>query len=187
VDSTAHQTPITITGLLLNTVLTNHLTKLIAGDFNINQTIPSNKISNIIKWYNAHQLINTPTHFTENSHSIIDVIIVKHAHTVISSFVSDPLSPALTRYHCPIACVLNFAKLKTNNYKRHVWLYNKGDNTLNSNSIDQTASIIADTIISAASKTIPNTYVTIRPNDIPWMHNAIRKQMKHRNKLHRIA
>ena len=125
--------------------------------------------------------INTPTHFTENSHSIIDVIIVKHAHNVISSFVSDPISPALTRYHCPIACVLKFTKLKTNNYKRHRWLYDNGDydefrtkiqsinwdNTLNSNSIDQTASTIADAIITAASKTIPNKYVTIRPNDIP--------------------
>ena len=93
---------------------------LIAGDFNINQTIPSNKLSNLIKSYNAHQLINNPTHFTENSKSIINVIILKHAHNAISSFVSDPISPALTIHHCSIACVLKFAKLKTNNYRRHI-------------------------------------------------------------------
>ena len=174
---------------------------LIAGDFNINQTMPSNKLSNLIKSYNAHQLINNPTHFTENSNSIIDVFIVKHAHNVISSFVSDPITTALTRYHCPIACVLKFTKPKTSNYKRHVWLYDRGDynefrnklqsinweNTLNSNNIDQTASTISDTIISAASQTIPNKQVTIRPDDIPWINNTIRKQMNTRNKIHKRA
>ena len=34
-------------------------------------------------------------------HSIINVIIVKHAHNVISSFVTDPISPALTRIKQP--------------------------------------------------------------------------------------
>jgi len=86
---------------------------------------PNNTIKLTFK--SAHQLINNPTHFTENSNSIIDVIIVKHTHNVIYSFVSEPILPALTIYHCPIACVLKFAKLKTNNYKRHIWLYDKGD------------------------------------------------------------
>ncbi|WAR30424.1 hypothetical protein MAR_032966 [Mya arenaria] len=91
----------------------------------------------------------------EHSNSIIDVFIVKHAHNVISSFVSDPITPALTRYHSPIVCVLKFTKLKTSNYKRHIWLSDKSnygefrnnlqatnwETILNSNTIDQTASI----------------------------------------------
>jgi len=45
----------------------------ITGDFNINiLKSPTNKITNLITSYNAEQLIDTPTHYTENSTSLID-------------------------------------------------------------------------------------------------------------------
>ncbi|WAR30422.1 hypothetical protein MAR_032964, partial [Mya arenaria] len=135
------------------------------------------------------------------SASMIRTAQQEHAHNVISSFVSDSITPALTRYHCRIVCVLKFTILKTSNYKRHIWLYDKSnygefqnklqatnwETILNSNNIDQTASSISDTIILAVLQTITNKIVTIRPNDIPWIYNTMRKQIKIRKKIHKLA
>ncbi len=51
---------------------------IITGDFNINVLghQPS-KIENLILSYNFTQLITEPTHFTEHSNSLIDLMIVK--------------------------------------------------------------------------------------------------------------
>ena len=65
---------------------TNCDTLLVAGDFNVNiQPSSSNKVSRLISSYNAHQLINSPTHFTERSSSTIDLIFVKNPNHVITS------------------------------------------------------------------------------------------------------
>ncbi len=65
-------------------------------------------------------------------------------------------------------------------YKRKIWLYDQGNyedfrlklNSINwhdilqTEDLDTTADIITNSIIDAASATIPNKVVTIRPNDI---------------------
>ena len=63
---------------------------IILGDFNINMNQKhDNKLSNLISSYQSYQLISEPTHFTENSSSIIDIISVKRPESVVSSFVAD--------------------------------------------------------------------------------------------------
>ncbi|MES9882168.1 MAG: endonuclease/exonuclease/phosphatase family protein [Sedimenticola sp.] len=92
---------------------------IIAGDFNINvHNSNSNKISRLVSSYNAEQLITTPTHFTEHSCSLIDLIIVKDTRHIISSFVADPFIPDLVRFHCPVVVVLKLNKPKATAYKR---------------------------------------------------------------------
>ncbi len=67
---------------------------LITGDFNINvQNSTANKISRLISSYNAEQLISTPTHYTEHSCSLIDLMIVKHTNHVITKLRGRPLCP----------------------------------------------------------------------------------------------
>ncbi len=101
---------------------------LVTGDFNINvHNSTSNKISRLISSYNAEQLISTPTHYTEHSSSLIDLMFVKHTNQVITSFVADPFIPDLIRFHCPIVTVMKFNKPKTSTYKRRIWLYDRGD------------------------------------------------------------
>ncbi len=58
---------------------------------------------------------------------------------------------------------------------------------LNNENFDTTADSIANSIINAASDTIPNKLVTIRPNDIPWFNNNIRKLLRKRKKVHKKA
>ena len=101
---------------------------IVTGDFNMHfLSQASDKIKNLIASYSAHQLIDTPTHFTETSSSLIDLIFVKNKNHVISSFVADPFIPELTSFHCPIVAVLKFDKPKFKSFKRHIWLYDKGN------------------------------------------------------------
>jgi len=170
----------------------------ITGDFNINiLKSPTNKITNLITSYNAEQLIDTPTHYTENSTSLIDLMIVKHKQHVLTSFVADPFIPDLVRFHCPIVSVLKVSKPVVNTYKRKIWLYDRGDyetyrselNSIDWNSIiatNDSLDIIADSvckvIISTATNNIPNKTVTIRLNEVPWMNNEIRRSIRQRKK-----
>lgn len=176
---------------------------LITGDFNVNiLTSPRNRMSNLVNSYNAEQLINTPTHFTEHSSSLIDLMIIKHKHHVLTSFVAAPFVPDLVRFHCPIVSVLKCSKPKVNTYKRKIWLYDRGDyqayrNELNSvnwnaildnnDTIDKIANSFCNVITTAATNTIPNKIVTIRPNDLPWINNELRRNIRKRTKLHTQA
>ena len=69
-------------------------------------------MKNLLLSYNLNQLITDPTHFTESSLSLIDIVICKNVGTVLTSFVSDPFIPDLIRYHCPVVVVLKFNKPK---------------------------------------------------------------------------
>ena len=101
---------------------------VIAGDFNSDiMNVNHSKMKNLIASYNFNQAITDPTHFTENSRSLIDLIICKNVRNVLTSFVSDPFIPDLVRYHCPVVVVLKFNKPKQQVFKRHIWLYDRGD------------------------------------------------------------
>jgi uncharacterized membrane protein len=156
-------------------------------------------MTRLIDSYNAEQLITSPTHFTEHFSSLIDLIFIKYHQNVITSFVAEPFIPDLTRFHCPVVAVLKLSKPKQNNFKRRIWLYDKGDydtlrdklrssdlhSLLSNDNVDESAHILSKTIIQAASETIRNKEVTIRPGDIPWMNNDIRKLIRKRAKLHK--
>ncbi len=175
---------------------------LVAGDFNINiQNSTSNKITRLISSYNAEQLITTPTHYTEHSSSLIDLMFIKHTQHVLTSFVADPFIPDLVRFHCPTITVMKFDKPNVGYYKRRIWLYDKGDygkyreilknsnwdNVLRSQNPDTIVIKITDIIIDAASKSIPNKIATIRPNDIPWFNCRLRRLIRKRNIIHKKA
>ena len=62
----------------------------ILGDFNHNLSSNNrNNVSELIQTYNLHQLINVNTHFTEQSSSLIDLILVRNtAHFLRPDFTS---------------------------------------------------------------------------------------------------
>ena len=77
---------------------------VITGDFNFNMfnSQSSLKINSICEQLSFSQMIQEPTHFTEHSSSLIDIIIVSNKRHVINCGVSDPFLHQDTRYHCPI-------------------------------------------------------------------------------------
>ena len=97
----------------------------VLGDFNYNMKGNSNNnMTDLIQQYNFKQLITEPTHFTENSSSIIDLILVRNTFNVLISGVSDSFLPEQTRYHCSVVVLLKFLRPSFKTFKRRIWNYN---------------------------------------------------------------
>ena len=75
------------------------------------------KTDSICKHFNLTQCIEQPTHFTENSMSVIDLLFVKNRESILTSGVGEPCLNLNVRYHCPIFGVLNFLKPKYKSYR----------------------------------------------------------------------
>ena len=153
---------------------------VVVGDFNNDMTTQSSstKIRNLISSYNLSQLMVEPTHYTENTSSIIDLILVSKPENVIFSNVTSTFIPNLICYHCPTVVYLKYRKPVSKTYKRHIWLYDRGDydtfrqklSQVNwdeiflNNNVDQCAENITESIISAAKLSIPNSKQNNKPS-----------------------
>ncbi|MCG7875097.1 MAG: endonuclease/exonuclease/phosphatase family protein, partial [Candidatus Thiodiazotropha endolucinida] len=70
---------------------------IITGDFNIDMSQNnSNKMTELMLEYNLTQLISEPTHFTESSSSLLDLILVRNCSNILLSGVADPFYPTLS-------------------------------------------------------------------------------------------
>ncbi|MCG8046087.1 MAG: reverse transcriptase family protein, partial [Candidatus Thiodiazotropha taylori] len=189
--------------LLLESIDRAHSTNtqdiVITGDFNFNMLADSNnKMKDLLQQFSLTQLIDEPTHFTEQSASLIDLIIVRNSNNVLSSGVADPFIPGLMRYHCPVLVFLKFIRPKVNSYKRKNWNYNKADfakyrqilnehdlvTQIREHDLETGVQIITDAIFDAAEKSIPNKIVTIRPNDHPWITCHIKSLIRKRRRIY---
>ena len=175
---------------------------LILGDFNYNMLSSTNNMMfDLMQEYNLKQLIEEPTHFTESSESLIDLILARNPSNIITSGVYDTFIENPVRYHCPIICVLKFTKPLHKCYKRRIWNYDRPDfnrfRDLLSNAdwtcildepdINKAVELFNDILIHIAENSIPNKIATIRQNDYPWINGMIRKLIRKRKRLHRKA
>lgn len=127
-------------------------------------------MTNLTSSYNFHQLIDEPTHYTENSSSVIDLVLVSKPENVLYCDVVSPFIPNLVRYNCPTVLYLKYRKPVGKTYKRHIWLYDRGDyneyrqkltrvdwnQVFVTNNINECADQFTDSILKAAKATIPN-------------------------------
>ncbi len=146
------------------------------------------------------QLINEPTHYTEQTSSIIDLIFVSNRNTVLLSGAGEPLLDQTVWYHCPGFVTLKFTKPKCKTFYRHMWRNDIGDylklrqlmsdtnwNLLKCDNVDIYAENITKTIIKLSSICIPNKTICIRSRDLPWMNNNIKKKIRQRKRLYQKA
>ena len=172
---------------------------LITGDFNLDISKPSasRKVRELCQYFSLDQLINEPTHYTELSSSIIDLFLTSNKNNVLLSGVGEPIFDQNIRYHCPVYCLLNFDKISTPVYTRHIWLYDKGDyqsfsrdlnntdwNSLKNDDINIYATNITECITKHATKHIPNKDIKIRKSDPAWLTNNIKRLMRKRKRLY---
>ena len=77
---------------------------IITGDFNFNvlNAQHSRKIEALCRQFSFYQIITEPTHFTENSSYLLDIILVNNKNHVTTSGVGDPFLDQNIRYHCPV-------------------------------------------------------------------------------------
>ena len=84
---------------------------IITGDLNCNQLRDAyNDITDINDTFNMTQLIKEPTHYTENSSTLLDLILVNDPSFIVKAGVGDPFLPNDVRYHCPVFAFLNTNK-----------------------------------------------------------------------------
>ena len=97
---------------------------IITGDVNLNLLNPqtSRKIYSRYTQFSLFQSITQPAHFTENSSSLIDVILATNKENLILSGVGEPFLYQELRYHCPVYGILKFSKPKHKTFTRHMEL-----------------------------------------------------------------
>lgn len=179
---------------------TNIADIIITGDFNYNALGPHRNILSITHQFNLEQLVTEPTHFTENSASILDLILVSNKNSILLSGVGEHFLEQDQRYHIPIYGLLKFNKPKNTSYDRHIWEYDRGDyeslrdaitkynwENCTDNDINKYTSNVITQIINFAKTFIPNKIVKIRPSDVPWMNNDIRKRIRKRKRIYKKA
>ena len=175
---------------------------IVTGDFNLNwlDLGSKRKISSVLGQYNLAQLIREPTHFTENSSSLIDLIFTKNEPFVIFSGVGEAFLDQNLRYHCPVFAVFSFDKCKQPCFRRRIWKYDEADyvrlnqliidfdwSTIKSEDINTYAENFTDTLIEFCSLAIPNKMATIRPSAPPWLNSHVRRAIRKRKRAHKLA
>ena len=158
------------------------------------------KINSICTEFSFYQSISQPTHFTENSSSLIDILLVNNKNYLIVSGVGDPFLNQEIRYHCPIYGIFKFSKPKFVSFTRHIWNYDKGNYDLLRNKAtsfdwdyirDNDTNIYADnintTVTSMAKECIPSRCINVKPSEPPWINLTIKRHIRKRKRAYRKA
>ena len=184
-------------GLAMDSSISNII---ITVDFNINQLNPTSnkKINTLCNKFNLFHLIEEPTHYTENSSSLIDLLFVTNKESVLTSGVGEPCLDTNIRYHCPIFGVFNFLKPKRTSVRRVIWKYDQDDyntlksylndinwNELKSNDINKYIENIISVIKEGINSTIAHKLVTIKLHEPAWINNLIKRKIRQRKRLYK--
>ena len=83
---------------------------IVTGDFNLNvlNVRTTRKIESLCTQFSFYQSFDQPTHFTENSSSLIDIVLVSDKVHLLLSGVGDPFLNQDRRYHCPMYGIFKF-------------------------------------------------------------------------------
>ena len=170
---------------------------ILLGDFNQDMLdlSKSRHIRDLMNIFNLNQVIDTPTRITQNTQTLIDLVLMTSSFNCTGKGVTDPFCSD----HCPVFISTNFLTIKQQSYSRKIWCYDRANYdvyrqrllgcnwNLTDKSVDENVTIISEHILNSADLSIPSKIVTIRPMDPPWMHNQIRKEIRERKKLHKLA
>ena len=175
---------------------------IITGDFNLNATTPNTLRNNesICSQFSLFQLIVEPTHFTEQSSSIIDLMFVTNKDNALLSGVGDPFLQQNIRYHCSIYVILKFSKPTKSSFERNIWYYDKGNynnlrnkarqtdwECLKDNDIDTYANNISNQVSGLAAECIRNKLVRMKPSEPPWITSNVKKYIRKRKRAYKKA
>ena len=163
---------------------------VLTGDFNDRAVIfyedhqtseLGNKLRDLVVCNNLFQLIDQPTHFTQTSAYILDLMITDSPGYVCESGTLLPISEL---HHVPVFAKFTFQKYVPPSFSRQVWHYNNADwEALNSDlskitwsdllgsnvEIDTAITRLTNTYIDTARKHIPVRNIKVRSKDKPWV------------------
>lgn len=178
---------------------------IILGDLNVN-TMPNSKqpkknkksLLNFMRTFDLTQLIKEPTHITDISRSLIDLIIVNNEHRIVKSgVVPVPLSDHYLVFCIIKVGVLNKSKPRLIEYRSYKnFNANEFNNDLrnvpwhvieNENNVDDALLTWNKLFSEVADDHAPIRKRRIKGTPLPWMNNKIRDSMQKRDYFHRKA
>ena len=173
---------------------------ILCGDFNINMLTPDSYEArtlsdNVIDPFDLTQLINTPTRITENSKTLIDLILVNNPKNVLSSGACDV--PGISdHFFTYLAYSLKKNKFKPQTFRKRDFRNFDLEGCMNAaeianwenvffvNNLDDKVTILENTINDILDKFAPFRNFTIRkPTGTPWITEDIKFKMDERDKL----
>ena len=171
---------------------------IVFGDFNADcSNHPPQHLQNIMNTNSLFQLVNIPTRVTEDTSSILDLILTPCPDMIQHK---DVLPPICSDHSCPYV-ILKQQRTACGHYKRTLFNYTKlnkpklideiskldWDAIVSLDPIDSAADKFSDTLLSVAKLCMPVKEVTINERDAPWITEDIKKKIKKKNLIHRLA
>ena len=156
-----------------------------------------NKLADMLIQNNLYQIITEPTRYSDNSASLLDLIITDSPHMFLTSGVSPPLA---NLDHCTIYGTLDIKLHRSKAFKRTVWDFKSTDkeklNEAMENApwdlpyilyedLNEIVEFSSSIITSVCAENIRNKSVTIRTKDKPWMCNEVRYLLRKRDRCFR--
>lgn len=167
---------------------------ILLGDFNINLLIQDShyyKFYSFMQYFNLVQYVSSPTHFTDHSQTLIDVIC---SNMQLSNIIIDHI-PSLSN-HAFLTCEISVKKPKL--VPRHFFyrpLKNINLDAFQANiscfQWDEIASLtnvndmvrkFNDTLLQIYDLYAPVKYAVIKRESHPWITDTVREMIKLRNK-----
>lgn len=181
---------------------------VVAGDLNYPQidwstesTVDGscNAFLDVLNDFHLHQLVSTPTRFGSTASSVLDLVISSHPAAMDNVVVGSEFSD-----HCTVSFDILLTPVTVNNHSRKIFLYNKGDfvqlcaslsnfsssffkSSPDSRSVNDNWLQLKQAITSAIEKHIPSKTVGARNKKPPWLNVAVRRCIRKRNKLAKVA
>lgn len=168
---------------------------VLVGDFNINMLSPeeikTNKLSTFLSCLGLSQLVSTPTHFTETSQTLIDVICSNlPAKNIIVEHVGSLYG------HCFVTCEFNIKREKIKPYSmtyrpiKHINIENFNSDleaiqwsqisTLDD--VNEMVNIFNHSVLTLFDTHAPLISTVIKTHSYPWITDTIKLMMKLRDK-----
>ena len=144
------------------------------------------QLVNLVNRHGLSQIINEPTRITDQTASLLDLIITDVPNDIIQT---GTLSPVGTSDHAVVICKLNLNTRAPQMYTREVWNFQQADwSGLNTaltmapfdvafqlyNDIDDIVHYWVNLVKQMLKEFIPCHIVRVRPKDTPWVTNQLR-------------
>ena len=171
---------------------------VILGDFNADckYTIPGHLLR-VMHLNSLHQVVTEPTRYTENSSTLLDLILTQNPDIIEKVGV---LPPVCSDHCCPFIEIAN-NMTKGFKFKRILYNYSKLDeekylnelssvdwnDIISTGQVDKAAELFTEKLTAAAKRCMPIKAVTEHDNDQPWITNEIKKLICKKNSVHNRA
>ena len=171
---------------------------VVLGDFNFDFLAPpSNHLQRIMNLNSLQQIITQPTRYTDNTATLIDIILTPCPDIIQRSEV---LPPVHSDHCCPFIVVKSSSPHKFT-FRRTIYNYDKLDVAKYEESLSQTdwnhiilngnlddaANNFSEKLLDIARDCMPSKTIKVIERDSPWMTEEIRILIKKKRKLHSNA